>query len=148
MKRIAALWLAALVIGCSVNESRAIISRVFPEGKERINLEVWRATNDWHFNPHGGFGNTVEYYGFAIPSLPKSRVAYSAKEIVVRQIDSLTKDVPPVDGGEIVVDPERKQVTLALTTAKGAFPGNGVYQLSFFSFDTAECQKRKTQPCT
>jgi hypothetical protein len=147
MKRVAVLWLVALLVGCSVNESRAIISRVFPEGRERINLEVWKATNDWHFNPHGGFGNTIEFYGFAIPSLPKSRAVYSAKEIVVREVNSLTKDVPPVHGGEVVVDPEKQQVTLSLTTARGAFPGNGVYPLSFFSFDTTKCEKGKTKPC-
>jgi hypothetical protein len=114
------------LIGCAVNGSRAVITRVFPEGNERVTLEVWRATNDWRFNSHGGFGNTVDYYRLVMPSFAESRVTYGAKSIVVREVNGLTNDLPRFEGGEVVVDPRNRQVTLALTTEKGEFLGNGV----------------------
>jgi len=127
--------LYTLLTGCLVvNKSSASIERIYQDGREvMIQIGISKATYEWHFTAHGDFGNLVEHYSFAIPSWPTTLIAFAAGEIRVMDISRRTKDIPPLTAGEIVVDPIKKEVVVALKTSKGEFPGNGVYPITYFS---------------
>ena len=141
--RLATVALSLALAGCYYNASRASVSKVCPGGVQRINLELAKATNEWRFSAHaGGFGNIVEHYHFLIPSVPAQRRTYGIAELKLEDARSLTKDIPPLAAGEIVLDPQKNEAVVSITTAGGgAFPGNGTYPLSYLSFDSSDWPK-------
>jgi hypothetical protein len=135
-----------VLAGCSYHTSSASISKVCPGGVQRINLELTKATDKWVFNAHAGaYGNIVENYHFIIPTIPAERRAFGVQEFKLENAVSLTKDIPPIDAGEIVIDPQKKEAMVSIKTIGGGdFPGNGKYPLSYFSFDGSDFPKPET----
>ena len=115
---------------CSINTSSAYISEICPGGVTRTHLHVTKATDDWHWNPHGGFGNTVESYSFDLPYTPTQTTTFVANQVQVTEFLSLSKDPGQPTAGEITVDTKTHTLVIALATAEGNFPANGTYQVS------------------
>ena len=122
--------------GCVADQDRSDASLHSSRrgGKIGGTIEISRVTNKWHLSAHGSFGRWVEGYRFAIPRWPTEKIEFGAEEITVLEVRSLTKDVPPVIAGKLVVDPVGKEVVISLQTSKGEFPANGRYPLTYVRY--------------
>lgn len=132
MRKILLTILFVTLSGCSFSFNKsATVTRVCPNGKPRINLEVSNPTSKLTTG-HFSIGNVVEYYLYYLPTYPEERTVYSYKDISVKEVRSIQKNIPPVISGDIIVEPKNKLVKINFSTKSGEYPGNGEYKLKIW----------------
>ena len=93
----------------------------------RVRLQKVDHRMTFHFHA-GAFGNTVSSVDIRLPYEPKGIATYQAEEVKVESHDD-PELAQQFTSGEVVVDMQRKRVSIESQVAPGPSPLNGSYAL-------------------